>query len=136
MKRLLSTSYTETTFNLATFLLRCTFAFLICLIHGVPKLANFSQWQHNFYNFLHMGQSFSLVLSIIAEVFASMLLVLGVFSRLAALLLVIDTFVAAFIYHQGQPIQKYEDAVLYFTGFLVILLIGPGKWSVDGMTGR
>ncbi|HEX4849867.1 MAG TPA: DoxX family protein [Puia sp.] len=136
MKRLLSTSYTETTFNLATFLLRCSFAFLICLIHGVPKLANFGQWQHNFYNFLGIGQSLSLILSIIAEVFASMLLVLGVFSRLAALLLVVDTFVAAFIYHHGQAIEKHEDAILYFTGFLVIFLVGPGKWSVDGATGR
>ena len=136
MKRLWSTAYTETAFNLSTFLLRCSFALLICLNHGILKLIHFSEWKHNFYNFMHIGQWWSLVLSIIAEVFASMLLILGIFSRLAAILLVVDTFVAAFIFHQGQPIKNYEDAILYFTGFLVILLVGPGRWSVDGATGR
>jgi len=136
MKRLLSTSYTETSFNLATFLLRCCFAFLICLNHGVPKLAHFGEWQHNFYNFLHLGQPLSLILSIFAEVFCAMLLVLGIFSRLVAFVLVVDTFVAAFIFHHGQPIKNFEDALIFFTGFLLIVLVGPGKWSVDGMTGR
>jgi putative oxidoreductase len=136
MKRLLSTRYTDTVFNLALFLLRVSFAVQICLNHGIPKLANYGVWKTQFYNLLHIGSSFTLMLSIFAEVFAAMLLVLGLFSRLAALILVIDTFFASFIYHQGHPIKTYEDAIMYFFAFLCILLVGPGKISVDGMAGQ
>ena len=135
MKRLLSIGYSDTAFNIALFLLRVTLSCLICLDHGIPKIINFSAWRSQFYNLFHIGSSTTLVLSIFAEVFAAMFLVLGLFSRLAALLLVINMLFAAFIYHQGQPIKDYEDAIIFFFGFLTILLVGPGKISVDGVVG-
>jgi putative oxidoreductase len=136
MKRLLSTGYTDTAFNIATFLLRVSLAFFMCLDHGVPKLVHFSEWQHSFYDPFHIGNRWSLVLSIVAEVFASMLLILGLFSRIAALILAFEMAVVIFLYHRGRPIGSYEDAILFFSGFICILLIGPGKLSADGMAGR
>jgi len=136
MKKILSTAYTDTAFNLAIFLLRATLAFMMCLNHGVPKLGHFSEWQHDFYDPLHIGHRWSLVLSIIAEFFGSMLLILGLFSRIAALLLLIDMGVVVFLYQSGQPFKHYEDAILFFTGFLAVLLVGPGKISVDAMAGK
>ena len=65
-----------------------------------------------------------------------MLLVLGLFSRIGALILTVDLAVAVFIYHQGQPIKTSEEAIIFLVGFVCILLVGPGKWSVDAMTGR
>jgi putative oxidoreductase len=136
MKKLLSTHYTEGVFNLTTFMVRASFGIMICLNHGIPKLANFSSWKVQFYDPFHIGSTWSLVLSIFAEVFAAMLLVLGLFSRLAALILVIEMFFASFMYHRGHPIKSYEESILYLVGFLGILLLGPGKLSVDGMAGQ
>ncbi len=136
MKRLLSTSYSETAFNISTFLLRAAFGFLLCLDHGVPKIVHFSEWQHNFYDPFHIGHRWSLVLAIFAEVFASLLLILGLFSRIAALILVIEFLVIIFIYQRGQPVKNFEEAALFGSVFLCILLIGPGRLSVDAMTGR
>jgi len=136
MKRILSTSYTDGLFNLATFCMRLVLGLMICLQHGIPKLSNFSELQHSFYDPFHIGHRFSLILNILAEVFASMLLVLGLFSRIAALVLCINMAVAIFLFHRGQEVKSYELATIYFTGFLAILLVGPGKISVDAMSGK
>jgi putative oxidoreductase len=136
MRRILSTAYTDALFNLAILSLRVVLGLMICLQHGIPKLANFSELQHNFYDPFHIGHRFSLILNILAEVFASMLLALGLFSRIAAGVLCINMAVAIFLFHKGQELKSYELAVLFFTGFLVILLTGPGKISVDAMSGK
>jgi putative oxidoreductase len=136
MKRLLSTSYTNTAFNLATFLLRATLAFLMCLDHGIPKLVHFSEWQHNFFDPLHIGPRWSLILVIVIEIFGSLLLILGLFSRIAAIFFVIEMAVVIFIFERGHAIENFEHAILFFAGFVCILLLGPGKISADAMTGR
>ena len=136
MKRILSTAYTDGLFNLGTFLLRTCLGILMFVNHGLPKIFHFSEFEKGFYNFLHLGSNLSLILSIIAEVFASALLVLGLFSRIAIILLLIDLGVAIFLVHSGQPVIRYEAAVLFFSGFLMILLIGPGKFSVDAFAGK
>jgi len=136
MKRILSTAYSDGLFNLGTFLLRACLGILMFVDHGLPKIFHFSELQHNFFNFLHLGSAFSLVLSIIAEVFAAGLLVLGLFSRMAAILLLIDLGVAIFLVHYGQPVVRFEGAIIFFAGFLMILLVGPGKFSVDAFAGK
>jgi len=136
MKKFLSTAYSEFLFNLGTLILRLTTGILVCLNHGIPKITHFNEWKGTFYNLAHIGTQLSLILSISAEVFASMFLILGLFSRFAALLLVIDLGVAVFIYHSSHPISRFEDAITFFVISLFVLLVGPGKYSVDGLTGR
>jgi putative oxidoreductase len=136
MKKLLSTDYTDSLFNIGIFLLRVTLGILMCIHHGIPKIYHFSEWQNTFFNFMNLGSRWSLVLSILAEAFASAFLVLGLFSRIAAILLLIDLGVAIFVYQIHQPIVRYEDALLFFAGFLLILLVGPGKISVDSFAGK
>jgi putative oxidoreductase len=136
MKKLFSTKYTAGTFNLATFLLRATLGFLMCLNHGAPKIANFSEMKLTFFDPFHIGHRWSLVLCIFAEVFASVLLILGVFTRIAALILFIDMFVAVFLFHRGQEVKDYEEAIVFLVGFGSVLLLGPGRLSVDAMTGK
>ena len=40
-------------------------------------------------------------------------------------------FVAAFIVHFDDPFKNKELAILYLVGFLIIFLMGPGKYSID-----
>src|ERR1700748_1746352 len=105
MKRFLSTSYSENSFNLATLLLRLTFGALICVDHGLSKLTHYSTMSGAFPDPLHVGHKISLALVIFAEVFCALLLVLGLFTRFAALVLVINLAVAAFMVHSGQPLS-------------------------------
>ena len=136
MKKLLSIGYTETSFDIGTFLLRATLGLLLFFNHGFAKLTHFSELSHSFIDPFHIGHRWSLILSLFAEVFASMVLVLGVFSRIAALILVINMSVAVFLANKGLPLRQSEEAILFLAGFLMILLAGPGKYSADGMSGR
>lgn len=136
MKKFLSTSYSETSFNLATLLLRLTFGLLICINHGFAKMMHFSNQQAIFFDPFHIGHRWSLVLVIFAEIFCALLLVLGLFTRIAALVLVIEMAVAAVLFHKGQPLSLHEPALLYLTAFFSVLLVGPGRISVDAMMGK
>ena len=136
MKKFLSTHYSENTFNIATLLLRLTFGLLICIDHGLQKLIHFSSQQAIFPDPFHIGRRWSLVLVVFAEVFCALLLVLGLFSRLAALVLVIELAIVVFLIHKGQPIAVQEMAIVYLAAFSALLLVGPGKMSVDGAMGK
>ena len=136
MKKFLSTAYSDNAFNLAALLLRLTFGLLMCIDHGFPKLMSFSKEVANFSDPFHIGHRWSLILVLISEALCSLLLVLGLFTRIAALILAIEMAVAAFLIHKGQPLIVHEAALLYLTAFFAILLVGPGRISVDGMMGK
>jgi putative oxidoreductase len=136
MKKFLSTAYSDTSFNLATLTIRLVFGSLICLSHGFQKLLHFSTQETIFFDPFHIGHRWSLILVIFAEVFCALLLVLGLFTRIAALVLVFNMAVAVFLFHRGQPIGVHEAPLVYMAAFFSILLVGPGKISVDSMMGK
>jgi len=136
MRKFLSTQYSETAFNVASLALRLTFGLLLCINHGFEKLLHFSKLEYTFPDPFHIGHRWTLVCCIFAEVFCSLLLTLGLFTRVAALILVINMSVAAFIILKGQSLVNHESALLYLAAFFSILMVGPGRISVDGMMGK
>lgn len=131
-----STQSSDGAFNLGVLVLRVAFGLLLLIIHGLDKITHFSKYEYTFYNFLHIGHRWSLVLCIFAEVFCSALLVLGLFARFAALVLVINFSVVLFLVIKGQPLETQQVAIAYMTVFFALLLMGPGKYSVDGAMGK
>ncbi|BAV04608.1 DoxX family protein [Filimonas lacunae] len=119
-------------FNFSMLLLRIAFGGLLLLNHGMDKLMNFPVRAAHFINFMGIGSKASLILVIFAEVFCSLFIVLGLFTRFAAIPLIITMLVAIFKAHAGN-FQQAESAVMYCTAFFVLLFCGPGKVSVDGM---
>ncbi len=70
----------------------------------------------------------------VIEFFGGLAILLGIFTRLAALISAIEMLVALFMAHfpQGYVLIKNggEPAVLFFASFLVLLAYGAGKWSL------
>jgi putative oxidoreductase len=135
MKKLLSTGYSAYAFNLALFILRVG-AGLLMIHHGYDKLVNFKQYAANFMHFLGMNSNFSLALVVFAEFFCSIFVILGLFTRFACVFLLISTFVAVSQAHNYDILGKGEHASLFFIIYFTILIIGPGKISVDGMMNK
>src|SRR3982074_1788467 len=104
MKKFLSTQYSETAFNAAFLILRLTFGLLLCINHGFDKLLHFSKLEYTFADPFHIGHRGTLVCTAFSEVFCSLLVTLGLFTRIAALVLVIEFSVAAFLIHKGAPL--------------------------------
>jgi putative oxidoreductase len=135
MKKLLSTSYSAGAFSAAMLILRLSLGILM-MMHGYEKLIHFGDMQNKFMNFMGIGSSASLALVVFAEFFCSIFLILGLFTRLASIPLIIATCVMVFMAHKGDVFGDGQTAALYLTGYLVLLFVGPGKVSVDGMIGK
>ena len=135
MKKLLSVSYRDWAFDLAMLILRLCTGVLI-IPYGYAKLIHFAEKKDSFTNFMGIGSPLSLALVIFAEFFCGMLLVLGLFTRLAAIPLIINMSIAIIKAHNLDVFGKGEPATLFLAGFIVLLLVGPGRISVDAMSGK
>lgn len=135
MKKLLSTRYSAGAFNTAMLLLRLGFGILM-MHHGYQKLQNFSGTAEHMPVFFGMSGSVSAALVIFAEFFCAIFIILGLFTRFAAIPPIISMSVALFKAHDGNVFGAGEMATLYIFAFLILLLVGPGKVSVDGMIGK
>ena len=135
MRKLLSTKYSAGAFNAAMLLLRLGVGILM-MNHGYDKLVHFSEYQAKFMNFLGMGTSMSLALVVFAEFFCSLFLILGLFTRLSAIPLIIATCVMVFKAHNADVFGDGETAALYLTAYLVLFFVGPGRVSVDSLIGK
>jgi putative oxidoreductase len=135
MKKLLTTGYSDTSFSIALLLIRIAAGLFMFFNHGIPKLMDFREKSGNFYDPFHIGSQWSLSLVIFAEVFCSLLLVLGLFTRLAVAPLLATMVVVIFMAKKAEPIATQELALLFLAIFMGVLLVGPGKYSIDKAMG-
>ena len=112
-------------------ILRLGIAGTMAFSHGLDKLVHFDQYAERFMDFMGLGVKVSLGLAVFAEFFCSLAIALGLFTRLAAIPLIVTMLVAAFIALDGQPFAKQELAIIYLICWLTILFTGPGKLSLD-----
>lgn len=135
MKKLFSTKYSAGAFNAAMLWLRVGVGALM-ITHGYDKLVKFSEYKGDFMNFLGLGSTTSLALVVFSEFFCSILLILGLFTRLATIPLIITMGVVIYKVEKMDIFAGAELATLFFISYVVILLLGPGRASVDGMIGK
>lgn len=78
-------------------------------------------------------------LAAIIEIAGGVLIVLGLFTRIAAFIMSGEMAVAYFMAHSPKdffPINNAgESAVLFCFVFLYLVFAGPGAWSLDGRRG-
>ncbi len=108
-------------------------ASIFMLVHGYPKVMQlFSGEPVQFADFMGLGPAVSLALSAFAEFLCAIFILLGLFTRFAAVPLVINMAVAAFYAHAADPFDVKEKALLFLLIFFFLLLTGAGRYSVDG----
>ncbi len=118
--------------DLALLLLRlCSGGFMFT--HGWSKITNYAIYATQFGDPIGLGPQMSLNLAIFAEAGCAALLVLGLFSRLALIPLMVTMSVAAFIAHGADPFSKKDLALMYLIMYSALFLMGPGKYSMQQM---
>lgn len=116
--------------SMALLVARLWFGLAMLFNHGLDKLAHFHDMVGTFPDPLGLGQEASLVLVIFAEVFGALLLAVGLFTRIAAGILVIDMFVAFLMVHK-TAMSGGELAFLYLAGYVMLVIAGGGLFSLD-----
>ena len=103
------------------------------LTHGIPKLMKVMDGDMQFGDPIGLGVGPSLFLTVFAEFFCALMILLGLGTRLASIPLFITMFVAAFLVHGSDPFQTKELALVYMSIYAALFLFGGGKYSVDNL---
>ncbi|MDQ0475790.1 MULTISPECIES: DoxX family protein [Chryseobacterium] len=120
--------------NIIMLLVRIFVAIAMIILHGLPKLEKFlAGGEIQFYNFLGIGSSATLILAILLELICSFLIMIGLFTRAASLLLMLVMAIAAFGVHFSDPFTVKESSLLFLSIFALIFTFGPRKFSIDNM---
>lgn len=119
----------QTNFSLFLLALRLLFGGLL-MTHGYAKLTEFVSLAVTFPDPLGIGGRYSLMLAIFGELFCSVAFVLGFLLRLSLLPMIV-TMAVAFFYVHGGSLAGGELALIYLVVFVLIYLVGPGRFSVD-----
>jgi putative oxidoreductase len=136
MRKLFSTSTSDNAFSFAMLVLRLGVGLSMMINHGLDKLMHFAQKAPRFADPFHIGSTTSLSLVVFAEFFCSAFIILGLFTRLACIPLIIAMSVALFIANKGAFFGVGEAAGLFLSCFITLLFTGPGKVSLDRFIGK
>ena len=105
-------------------------------LHGLPKVMYFTDRMDTFSDPFGISPVISLVLIIVAEFLCSALLVLGLWTRLATIPLIIGMAVIVFMVHGDDPFKEKELAVIFLIIFITLFFTGSGRYSVDRISFR
>lgn len=131
MKKIIGVNKTAAITDIALLAARLGIAALM-LTHGIPKLVMlFSGAPVQFPPVMGMSPELSLGLTVFAEVVCSVLILAGFATRLATIPLIVTMLVAVMFIHAADPFAKQEPALQYLLVYVILLLAGSGKYSID-----
>lgn len=133
MLRLLHLSFLPKSPAFGLLILRLSVGLSMLLLHGRGKLLNFSATAAKFPALFGLSPTVNAGLAVFAEVVCSALLILGLFTRFAALMLAITMSTAFFMVHKQALTGEHsgELALVYLFAYLTLLFTGAGKFSMD-----
>src|SRR5699024_8997572 len=110
---------------------------VLMLTHGIPKLMMLLSGEPiAFPGILGLSGGIALTLAIFAEVICSILVLLGLGTRLAVIPLIATMLVAVLHVHAADPFAKQELGLHFLLVYVILLIAGSGKYSVDKILSR
>jgi putative oxidoreductase len=123
-------SYHPLNADFGILLLRLIFGGLM-FYHGYSKVMAYNQILPMFGDLVGIGSKNSFHLVIFAEFICGALVVLGLFTRLAVIPILIAMAVAFFVAHGKDPFQVKELAFFFLTLSIPVFILGSGRYSID-----
>ena len=121
----------EVSFDVGALALRLTAGGTLFWHHGLVKLMKFGELSDSFYDPIGLGHGLSLSLILFAEVACALCVMLGLWTRITTIPVIIGMAVAAFMANGDAPFAKQELGFLYMMMFVTIFFIGSGRYSLD-----
>ncbi|MEL7162075.1 MAG: DoxX family protein [Bacteroidota bacterium] len=122
---------TKGNIDLGLLVLRLWFGLEMAFAHGLPKLLKVLDGNMTFADPVGVGEPASLILAVFGEFFCGILIAVGYFTRVACIPYLITMLVAAFIVHLTDGWGKMSFPLMYAVAAIILLITGPGKYSLD-----
>jgi putative oxidoreductase len=140
-KTMATASPAPSTDDIAKLLLRVVLGLLI-LCHGIAKLKGGPGFVLDVVSKAGLPSVIA-YLVYIGEVIAPLLLIIGLFTRLAALIVAVNMIFAVSLVHTGQIFTMSQSGGwalelqgMYLIAAIVVALLGAGRYSAGGVSGR
>ena len=138
MLKLLKLSFLPKSPDYGLLILRVSLGFSMLLLHGRGKMLGFAATAEKMNGLLGLPGNVNAGLAVFAEVVCSALLIAGLFTRFAALMLAATMGTAFFFVHKSAlvdvvatGVKSGELAMVYLIAYVTLLFTGAGKISVD-----
>jgi putative oxidoreductase len=110
---------------------RVIISILFVFGYGLKKLKMFINGEDFFYSFLGFGSDITLLLASIGELIAPIFIIIGYKTRFFTALPLFMMFIVVLDVKSGEPFESYQTALLYLISLSIIIIAGPGKYSID-----
>lgn len=100
--------------------------------HGLDKMINFNELSYSYPSVFGFGSYMTLMLSIFIEFCCSLFLIAGFMVRIILVPMIIAMAVAFFDIHDAM-FPEGELAFIYLITFIILMAVGPGRYSLDGL---
>ncbi|AZF58054.1 DoxX family protein [Pseudomonas sp. R11-23-07] len=107
--------------------LRVSGALFLLWVHGLPKLLHYSEQLKLIEDPFRLGAPITLLLAIFAEVLCPLLIIAGVWTRLACLPILAVLVIALLVVHPEWTLFEGQFGWLLMIIFTSILIAGPGS---------
>jgi putative oxidoreductase len=111
-------------------LFRTGLSLSVFIAHGIPKISNILNGHWDFPDPAGLGPELGLILSAGAESVCTLLIALGILTRVSTIPLIFTMVVATWVINGGAPFIQQEKSFVYLLGWLLLLLAGPGRYTV------
>lgn len=139
LSRFLNAKFAPTSTDVGLLVLRVGIGTILFLKHGWEKVAALSLTNSHFPDPIHIGMNASWMIAVFSDGICSLLIVLGFGTRWVSLFSFCTLFTAwTFVHHYGffgktQNSNYGELIAQYLVTCLVLMIAGPGRYSVDAL---
>lgn len=131
IKQLLYSDLGSPLSNWAMLAFRVLLAIELFRVHGMKKFRGNGGKPEIVPNPLGLPQAINNLIATLSDTVVPVLVILGVFTRLAVLPTIGITAVGYFVVHKNDPLEVRDVPYVYTICFLLLLATGPGSISLD-----
>ncbi|QRY57085.1 DoxX family protein [Sphingobacterium siyangense] len=132
LQKLFYTDLGNTANNIAILIFRVLFAWELLTVHGLKKIQKDPQAEpEHIPNPLQLPEKLNAAVAQFADTIVPFFIALGLFGRLALLPTIGVTAVGYFVVHRHDSREVRDIPFMYTLCLLLLLLIGPGTYSID-----
>ncbi len=124
--------------SIGLLLLRVFAGLSLFLKHGLEKLTGYSTMVQHFPDPIHIGAHAGLAYALLSDGICSILVVLGLGTRLSSIVILVNLLTAFFLVHHAAYFSNSHVELVwaYIAVFAALVFTGPGRISLDAKLNR